>query len=430
VNRRVVVYLALFMGFIGAHRFYRREYFRAILYILTFIYLPLAALTFGLSDSLFLALAQDHDWNNDPRKSWRRQVRSRIYSYGTILFLLSGVYTLPLLDLLPGRDGASSDFYSNFSLPASNLPIFYRPDYNVTLFGLENFHPFDSKKYGRIYDALLEKGTIKQGQAYSPPYPNYDVLKSVHTEKYLEAIKSSIKLTKILEIPIVAILPWRITDRKVLDPMRFATSGSILAAKAAMDRGWAINLGGGFHHAHSDDGGGFCVFADITLAIKTLRANLKKDLRVMIVDLDAHQGNGHERDFAGDPNTFILDAFNPDVYPHDNEAAKSINLAVKVSSGTSDKVYLQKVSEALKVANEKFSPELIVYNAGTDIMEGDPLGNLDISPAGIVERDRIVFSWARKSKVPIVMLLSGGYQKSNAPTIANSIEKIIGMMKN
>src|SRR5262249_40920176 len=147
-----------------------------------------------------------------------------------------------------------------------------------------------------------------------PPMLSDEMLRKVHPESYLSSLRNPMELLKILEIPVVYLLPWQLTHWRVLKPMRFATSGTILAALSAKQRGWAINLGGGFHHAHADEGGGFCVFADITLAIRNLRETLGRPVKVMILDLDAHQGNGHEHDFLGDKDTFILDAYNPSIY--------------------------------------------------------------------------------------------------------------------
>jgi histone deacetylase 11 len=124
------------------------------------------------------------------------------------------------------------------------------------------------------------------------------------------------------------LLRWR-----VLDPMLTATEGSILAVCSALRFGWSVNLSGGFHHASFDRGGGFCVYPDISLAVHYLRTRLGVR-RVMVVDLDAHQGNGHERDHLGDPDLFTFDAYNHHVYPNDREAARAIRRDIAVQSST------------------------------------------------------------------------------------------------
>jgi histone deacetylase 11 len=102
---------------------------------------------------------------------------------------------------------------------------------------------------------------------------------------------------------------------------------------------WSINLSGGYHHASTSTGGGFCVFPDITLAVHYIRTRMNKN-KIMIIDLDAHQGNGYERDFLKDDNVFIVDSYNPNIYPKDEVAKKAINLLLPVANYTSDEDYL------------------------------------------------------------------------------------------
>ncbi|XP_052795178.1 histone deacetylase 11-like [Mya arenaria] len=231
----------------------------------------------------------------------------------------------------------------------------------------------------------------------------------------------SMNVAGITEVPPVAFLPNFIVQRKVLKPFRYQTGGTILAAKLAIERGWGINIGGGFHHCSGERGGGFCAYADITLAIKFLfkyDTNIKK---AMIVDLDAHQGNGHERDFMEDSRVYIMDVYNRGIYPHDGFAKRAIRKKVELAHGTADTEYLNLVDKNFDEALTEFHPDVIVYNAGTDILEGDPLGNLNISPKGIIARDEMVFKKARDLNIPIMMVTSGGYQRSTAQIIADSI---------
>uniref|UniRef100_A0A803R6Y9 histone deacetylase n=1 Tax=Cannabis sativa TaxID=3483 RepID=A0A803R6Y9_CANSA len=247
--------------------------------------------------------------------------------------------------------------------------------------------------------------------------------KMVHSESYLNSLKYSANVAMIIEVPPVALFPNCIVQQKVLQPFRNQVGGTIVAAKLAKERGWAINVGGGFHHCCGGRGGGFCVYADITLCIHFAFVRLNVS-RVMIIDLDAHQGNGHETDFSNDSRVYILDMFNPGIYPLDYEARRYIDQKVEVVSGTRTHEYLQKLDEALEVAAHAFDPELIIYNAGTDILDGDPLGRLKISPDGISSRDEKVFRFARERNIPIVMLTSGGYMKSSARVIADSITNL------
>ncbi|XP_029358772.1 histone deacetylase 11 isoform X3 [Echeneis naucrates] len=268
------------------------------------------------------------------------------------------------------------------SIPRTCLPIVYHPDYNITFMGLEKLHPFDSGKWGKVICYLKEEQFIHDGNIVGALEATEEDLLVVHTKHYLNRLK---------------------------------------AGKLAIDRGWAINVGGGFHHCSSDRGGGFCAYADITLAIKFLFERVQGISKATIIDLDAHQGNGHERDFMDDRRVFIMDMYNPYIYPRDEYAKRAIKRKVELEWGTEDFEYLQKVHLHSEGALNEVQPDIIVYNAGTDILDGDPLGGLSISPQGIVKRDEIVFRAARRRGIPILMITSGGYQKKTARIIANSI---------
>ncbi|XP_065264570.1 histone deacetylase 11 [Emys orbicularis] len=320
--------------------------------------------------------------------------------------------------------------------------------------GLEKLHPFDAGKWGKVINFL-------KGKKLLPPWPcssrkNFYVswvnwqeekliaddlivqareateedLLVVHTRRYLNKLKNhilegfqewSFVVATITEIPPVLFLPNFLVQRKVLKPLRTQTGGTIMAGKLAIDRGWAINVGGGFHHCSSDKGGGFCAYADITLAIKFLFERVEGVSKAAIIDLDAHQGNGHERDFMDDHRVYIMDVYNRYIYPGDGFAKRAIKRKVELDWGTEDTEYLQKVQTHVEGALNESRPDIIIYNAGTDILDGDPLGGLAISPQGIVKRDEAVFRAARSHRIPILMVTSGGYQKRTARIIADSI---------
>ncbi|CAH9125440.1 unnamed protein product [Cuscuta epithymum] len=312
----------------------------------------------------------------------------------------------------------SSKLY--FDVPLSKAPVIYSSSYDIAFLGLEKLHPFDSSKWGRICKFLTEDKVLEKKQIVEPLEATKDDLLVVHSESYLASLKSSLNVSMIVEVPPVALLPNWLVQKKVLQPFRKQVGGTVLSAKLAKERGWAINVGGGFHHCSAQKGGGFCAYADITICIQFAFVSLDIS-RVMIIDLDAHQGNGHEIDFANDGRVYILDMYNPGIYPMDLGARRYIDQKVEVQSGTETEAYLSKLDEALEVAQHRFNPELIVYNAGTDILEGDPLGRLKISPEGIAARDERIFRFSRGRNIPLLMLTSGGYMKSSARVIANSI---------
>ncbi|XP_077210111.1 histone deacetylase 2 isoform X2 [Tasmannia lanceolata] len=312
----------------------------------------------------------------------------------------------------------SSKLY--FDIPPTKLPVIYSSSYDIAFLGIEKLHPFDSSKWGRICRFLMADGVLDKSWIVEPMEASEDDLLVVHSESYLSSLKSSLKVSLIIEVPPVAMLPNCLVQRKVLYPFRKQVGGTILAAPLAKERGWAINVGGGFHHCSGEAGGGFCAYADISLCIHYafVRLNIS---RVMIIDLDAHQGNGHEMDFCNDRRVYILDMFNSGIYPFDFEARRYIDQKVELVSGTKTNEYLERLDEALKVAERMFDPELVIYNAGTDILDGDPLGRLKVSPDGVISRDEKVFRFAKEKNVPLVMVTSGGYMKTSARVIADSI---------
>lgn len=309
-----------------------------------------------------------------------------------------------------------------FEIAPQQCPIVYREEYNVNFGGFEKLHPFDASKWGNIFEFLIAEGALDSSSVMKPEEATEQDLLVVHSKQYLRNLKWSWTVSKIAEIPPLALLPNFLVQRFYLRPMRFQTGGSILAGRLAMKRGWAINIGGGFHHASAHCGGGFCPYADITLLIQFLYNDANSNVKsAMIVDLDAHQGNGYQKDFLGNRTVYIMDVYNRSVYPHDEDAKRAIDCKVELESYTSDATYLDLVEKNLDKSLNAFEPDILVYNAGTDILEGDRLGCLSVSAKGILSRDLLVFQKASERGIPIVMLTSGGYLKVTAKIIASSI---------
>uniref|UniRef100_A0A8C6G1B2 Histone deacetylase 11 n=1 Tax=Moschus moschiferus TaxID=68415 RepID=A0A8C6G1B2_MOSMO len=143
--------------------------------------------------------------------------------------------------------------------------------------------------------------------------------------------------------------------------------------------------------------------------------------------LNELKGNGHERDFMGDKRVYIMDVYNRHIYPGDRFAKQAIRRKVELEWGTEDGEYLQKVERNLGRALQEYRPDVVVYNAGTDVLEGDRLGGLAISAQGVVKRDELVFRIVRGHQLPILMVTSGGYQKRTARIIADSILNLYGL---
>jgi histone deacetylase 11 len=305
----------------------------------------------------------------------------------------------------------------------SRIPVVYRDDYNIRLNGMEKFHSFDTEKYGHIADYLKASAVSHRFDFIEPPIATENQILGIHTRRYIDSLRNPSNVARIAELPILESLSATILKRKMLDPMLYASGGTILAAKLAIKHGLAINLSGGYHHAESDSGGGWCYYNDIMMAVMD---NL--DLKILIIDLDAHQCNGIGRIKLekGWNNVFIFDMYNKDVYPHDIVAREAINVKIELRSGVEVQEYLTKLKEGLESTFSQFSPDLIIYNAGSDVLRGDPLGGMNLSPDGMIKRDSMVWEAASTGKIPLVFLLSGGYQKNNARIISESIRSHVG----
>ncbi len=228
-------------------------------------------------------------------------------------------------------------------------------------------------------------------------------------------------LARIAEVPLVAHLPAWAARYALLNPMRWAVGGTILAAQRALEAGLAVNLGGGFHHAHGDRGHGLCVLSDIAIAIAALRAR-QLARRFLIIDLDAHQGDGLEAIFMDDSAVQIFDMYNVHVFPADEAARSGISWEVRLDAGTRDEEYRWHLTSTLPTAIEQSHPDLVFYFAGTDIVRDDPVGLLDVSPEGVLRRDQLVLDALNECDLPTVMVTAGGYTSQSAQLIAATIE--------
>jgi histone deacetylase 11 len=306
------------------------------------------------------------------------------------------------------------------------VPIVYSRQYNITACGLERLHPFDSRKYARIRNWLIQQGLRKRGDFIAPRPVTRRDLARIHTDAYLDSLRNRRVLAGILEVNVIAVLPACFTAWRVLRPMRWATGGTVLASRLALERGFAINLGGGFHHAGPDKAGGFCVYADAPLALATLHDEGK--LRsALVVDTDAHQGNGTADAIRPWPWAHILDFFEQDIFPR-----KKVDedLAVPLPCGTWGADYLAILRDRLPEALDRFSPDFVLYNAGSDVLRTDPLTGLRLTPEEMAERDLYVVTEVRSRKIPIAMVLSGGYGPHSWLAHARSIEGLLTRFDN
>lgn len=301
--------------------------------------------------------------------------------------------------------------------------IFHRR-YDIGFLGLERLHPFDSRKYGRAWSMILrEVGPTARAARLTPAAPvSAAELTTVHTPRYLDALRDAGAIVDILEVPPLRLLGARVLDLAVLRPMRWATAGTVMGARQALAGGAAINLGGGYHHAGPDGGEGFCVYADVGLAVRTLWAEgaLPADASVAHIDLDAHLGNGVAHVFADEPRARLFDMHNGSIYPDDPAALRRVDHALPLARGADDATYLDTLRGELPGFLDAAAPAFAVYNAGTDVLDGDRLGQLSVSASGVLARDLFVLDALSARGIPWLMVTSGGYTAASAGLIAQT----------
>jgi histone deacetylase 11 len=293
------------------------------------------------------------------------------------------------------------------------FPVVYHPGY-----AFPSKHGFDGQKYSRIVQGLTDLATIfEPNTKITPEYS--------HTLEYLQSLQTPETIRSILEVP------EDITQDEIqvlLDAMKLQYQGSLRAAELAVKHGFAVNLGGGFHHASINEGGGFCVYNDITACVQWLLEN-QKAKRILIIDLDAHQGNGYEKDLVEDAHqgrVCIFDAFTPMLYPFPlGETEKDlIHYLIPYTKEDRGDEFIGNLLKGIDLPFQEFFPDFVIYNAGTDTLEGDPRTGLCQTEAAISDRDLLVVETCKRAGVPVMILLSGGYQYRCAEVITESLKRI------
>jgi acetoin utilization deacetylase AcuC-like enzyme len=276
-----------------------------------------------------------------------------------------------------------------------DLPVINHEDYFAKI---GDDHKFQINKFSELAKYLIDQKIVKE---FHKPYPCSDeTLKRAHSEKYIKDIKN-----KTLDKNGVKKIGFPLVD-SVVQRSLVATGGTVLASKLAINYGLACNTAGGSHHANFEGGAGYCVFNDVAVAAYYL---LDRGLagRILIVDLDVHQGNGNSDIFKGNSNVFTFSMHSKSNYP----TKKSISdLDVELEDNLEDKQYLKTLKFYLNELNEE-NFDYVFYIAGVDIHHNDRLGKLKISDEGIKERDELVTENFFSKGIPLCGVLGGGYNK-------------------
>ena len=264
-------------------------------------------------------------------------------------------------------------------------------------------HRFAMGKYALLRDQLQQ--VLPRVQLLPAPAASDGELALVHTLAYVESLLTgAISPERMREIG----FPW---SEAMVERARRSVGATIAAARVALRDGVAANLAGGTHHAYADRGGGFCVFNDVAVAARLMQAEWGRvarhqPMRVAIIDLDVHQGNGTAHIFARDASVFTLSLHGERNYPFAKEVS---DLDVALPDGSGDAPYLVALDGALQTLSDRFVPDLVLYLAGADPYVGDRLGRLTLSLAGLQTRDQRVFDWCLERQVPLAFVMAGGY---------------------
>lgn len=276
-----------------------------------------------------------------------------------------------------------------------NLPLVYHPDYARVQ--LRPNHQLPMSKYGYLAERLSSLGLMRQ--VLAPGEAGAKLISRVHEISYVERVFNTALQSheaKALGLPNIPQVGRR---------ARLSAMGTLLAARLALQQGMAANLAGGSHHAGPLGGRGFCVFNDVAVAATDLLAAGDVE-RVLVIDLDVHQGDGTAEIFANEKLVFTFSMHAGRNYP-DRKIPSDFDIALP--DGTPDHVYLSTLESALAALRTRFEPDIVFYNAGVDPHASDRLGRLKLTDDGLRARDRSVIAWCRSQRLPLVLVLGGGY---------------------
>jgi len=260
-------------------------------------------------------------------------------------------------------------------------------------------HRFPMAKYARLRERVT---AITPDRIREPPAATNEELAGAHDSAYIEAVTTGTLDERAMRR---IGFPW---SPAMVERSRRSTGATIAACRSALAHGFGVNLAGGTHHAHRDFGEGFCVFNDAAVAARAMQAE-RLAARVLIVDLDVHQGDGTAAIVGDDPTIHTLSIHGRNNFPFRKEASRQ---DVELDDGTGDGAYLATLRAALPLALAASCPDLAIYLAGADPYVGDRLGRLALSKAGLVSRDAYVLDALSAADVPVAIAMAGGYAEN------------------
>ncbi|MFD2567097.1 histone deacetylase family protein [Pseudotenacibaculum haliotis] len=278
------------------------------------------------------------------------------------------------------------------------LKIAYHPIYRHPL---PLGHRFPMGKYELLYHQLLHEGTCTEENFFEPEIPNNKYIFLAHDPEYVSDLMNLTldpKIARRIGFPLDELL----IEREIV-----IADGTLKACEYALKNGISMNIAGGTHHAFTNKGEGFCLFNDQAIGARYLQHKNLAD-KILIIDLDVHQGNGTAEIFKDDDSVFTFSMHGKSNYPFIKEQS---NLDIALDNGVGDEEYLQILKETIPKLILEQEPDFIFYLSGVDVIESDKLGKLSLSMEGCKERDRIVLQSCKDFSIPVVCSMGGGYSK-------------------
>ncbi|MBL4796723.1 MAG: hypothetical protein JKY50_04880 [Oleispira sp.] len=305
------------------------------------------------------------------------------------------------------------------------IHIFYDDKFNIDLGVLNILHPFDGLKFKKILNDIKSNENIEIHSAISPI--SMDIINEFSNELMQMLIVEKVPLMRALEVPNIPFVSYKYLESKVLIPMKCGVHATLKAAKLALKGEVCWNLSGGYHHASQHSMEGFCIYNDIAITYQELikSGELSPEDNVLIIDIDAHHGNGNARAFMDNNKIKILDVYNKTIYPLTNSTRERVNFRVPLPANVMPEEYLSSYKKALSELTENYKIAFIV--AGTDVLKADKLGGMNLTINDVVERELLTLSRLNELEIPAVFLGAGGYSRESAAAAAASINKLSQM---
>lgn len=271
----------------------------------------------------------------------------------------------------------------------------------IFLYQVPEKHRFPMQKYRLIPECLIEEGVLSEDNFFAPDKLTEEEILTTHTLEYWQKLK-----TQTLSRKEARAIGFEMTP-ELVERGRYIAHATYECALYAKQYGVSLNVAGGTHHSFTDHGEGFCVFNDVCIASNLLLSRGEAE-RILVVDLDVHQGNGNASIMANEPRVFVFSMHGEKNYPFRKPPS---DLDIELANDTDDETYLTQLKQTLPNLIAEHKPDLIFYQSAVDVLATDKLGKLALTPEGCKQRDDFVLRQARDNNIPIAVVMGGGYSE-------------------